>query len=379
MKKVLYFDCFAGISGDMTLGALLDLGIDKEEFLKEMEKINVDGFKIEFGRAEKNGIGALDVNVILENEGHEHHHGHNHHHEHDTHHVHNEHKHEEGHAHIHSHEEGQCCGRHKNHEHGHMSGLGELFKAQNHMDHEHGQPHMHEGHCGHHGAGHHHKGHVLSSLIDENTVPAEHKHEEGHAHHSHGEGQCCGSHANHDHAHHGEHVHRNVFDVNNIIDESSISENAKALAKRIFMKVAEAEAKVHGKSVDEVHFHEVGALDSIVDIIGTAILIDMIKPDEIYSSVVNDGFGFINCQHGQIPVPVPATAEIFAAANVVSRQIDVDTELVTPTGAAIIAELATGYGSAPAMKMLKTGYGSGKKNISIPNVLRVVLGERHDQ
>ena len=302
MGKILYFDCFAGISGDMTLGALLDLGIDKEAFLEEIKKINVDGFKIELGRAEKNGIGAVDVDVdvgIEGDEGGHHHHDHGHAHE-------NCHGHEHGHKHCHSHEDG------------------------------HEAIHHHEEWCGH-----------------------EHKH-------------------NHDHDHHHGHVHRNLFDVNKIIDESSISDKAKELAKKIFMRVAEAEAKVHGKSLEEVHFHEVGALDSIVDIIGTAILIDMINPDEIYASVVNDGYGFIECQHGQIPVPVPATAEIFSSSNVVSRQIDIDTELVTPTGAAIIAELAESYGPAPVMNILKTGYGAGKKNIKIPNVLRVMLGERHE-
>lgn len=276
--KALYFDCFAGISGDMTLGALLDLGVDKDKFIEEISKINVEGFKIEFGRVEKNGINAFDVDVIIDGFEEEHDHLH--------------HEHEEEHDHLH----------HHNHEH----------------DHEHGD--------------HHH----------------------------------------HDH----NHVHRNLFDVNKIIDDSTISDNAKELAKKIFMRVALAESKVHGKAIDEVHFHEVGALDSIVDIIGTAICIDLLKPDKIYSSVVNDGYGFIICQHGQIPVPVPATAEIFANSNVVSRQIDVEMELVTPTGAAIIAELPESYGVCPTMKVVKTGYGAGKRNSKIPNVLRVMLGEK---
>lgn len=106
------------------------------------------------------------------------------------------------------------------------------------------------------------------------------------------------------------------------------------------MRVANAESKVHNKPLDEIHFHEVGAIDSIIDIVGTAILINKINPDKIISSVVNDGYGFIECAHGTISVPVPATSEIFSASNVRFRQIDIDTELVTPTGAAIIAELA---------------------------------------
>ena len=192
-----------------------------------------------------------------------------------------------------------------------------------------------------------------------------HEHEHAHTH-------------EHSHEHTHAHVHRNINDINTIIDNSTIADSAKDLAKRIFMRVAKAEAKVHGKTLEEVHFHEVGALDSIVDIIGTAVLIDMIKPDKIYSSVVNDGHGFIKCQHGLMPVPAPATAEIFADSKVVYKQIDVTNEMVTPTGAAIIAELAESYGMCPQMNIIKTGYGAGKREFSIPNLLRVVVGEIED-
>ena len=304
--KALYFDCFSGISGDMTLGALLDLGLDKDAFLAEMAKLNVEGFEIKIGRTEKSGIGAQDVDVILTNGEFvdEHHH--------------HEHTHEHTHEHEHSHDE-------HTHEH--------------HHDHEHTPEHEH------------HHDH-------------EHMHEHDHAHtHEH----------SHEHTH--AHVHRNINDIKTIIDNSTIADSAKDLAKRIFMRVAKAEAKVHGKTLEEVHFHEVGALDSIVDIIGTAVLIDMIKPDKIYASVVNDGHGFIKCQHGLMPVPAPATAEIFAASDVVYKQIDVNNEMVTPTGAAIIAELAESYGMCPQMNIIKTGYGAGKREFSIPNLLRVVLGE----
>jgi len=127
------------------------------------------------------------------------------------------------------------------------------------------------------------------------------------------------------------HEHRNLSDINKIIDESTLNENVKILAKKIFLRVAKAEAKVHNKSLDEVHFHEVGAVDSIIDIVGTAILVNKINPEKIFSSIVNDGYGFIECAHGTMAVPVPATSEIFASSNVKFRQIDVDTELVTPT------------------------------------------------
>ena len=221
--KTLYFDCSSGISGNMTLGALLEIVGDERYLLEELKRLNVDGYKIEISKQVKNGITGTYVDVILEHE-------------------------------------------------------------QHHHDHEH--THVHE----------------------------------------------------HEHEHHHHHEHRNLYDVNNIIDNSSLDENTKALAKRIFLRVAKAESKVHNKPLDEVHFHEVGAIDSIVDIVGTAILINKINPDKVIASVVNDGYGFIECAHGTMAVPVPATSEIFAASNVKFRQIDIDTELVTPTGAAIIAE-----------------------------------------
>ena len=140
------------------------------------------------------------------------------------------------------------------------------------------------------------------------------------------------------------------------------------------MRVALAESKVHNETLENVHFHEVGAIDSIVDIVGTAILITHLSPDKIYSSVVNDGYGFIECAHGTISVPAPATSEIFAASQVLSRQIDIDTELVTPTGAAIIAELSESFGIMPIMNVQKIGWGCGSKDLKIPNVLKVSLG-----
>ncbi len=179
----------------------------------------------------------------------------------------------------------------------------------------------------------------------------------------------------HEHDHHHPHEHRNLFDVERIIDESEIDEKAKDLAKRIFRRVAVAESKVHNETLENVHFHEVGAIDSIVDIIGTAVLVTYLNPDVIYSSIVNDGYGFIECAHGTIAVPVPATSEIFAASKVVSRQIAIDTELVTPTGAAIIAELASSFGMMPAMNVTKIGWGCGTKELPIPNVLKVSMGE----
>ncbi len=265
--KTLYFDCSSGISGNMTLGALIEILGNEDYLLEELKKLNVPGYHIEISKKVKNGITGTYVDVILE----EHNHSHEHEHEHE----------------------------------------------------------------------HHHE-----------------KNEEQHYH---------------THEHH--HEHRNLNDVNKIIDDSLLDDKVKKLAKNIFMRVAKAESKVHNKPLDQVHFHEVGAIDSIVDIVGTAILINKINPDRIISSIVNDGYGFIECAHGIMSVPVPATSEIFANSEVKFRQIDVDTELVTPTGAAIIAELAEEFTTLPAMVTEKVGWGIGSKDLKLPNVLKVYYGE----
>ena len=293
--KALYFECFSGISGNMTLGALLDLGIVSQEYLlSELAKLKVDGYKIEIKKDQKNAIGATHVDVILE---HPEHPDVPHHHEH-------------------------------------------------HEDRELTHEEMHILNLPHDGDKHYHLSDLTHEQIHQLGVP---------------------------HGHH--HDQRNLYMIEKIIDDSEISEGAKALAKKIFMRVALAESKVHQETLENVHFHEVGAVDSIVDIIGTAILIDAIKPDVIYSSVVHDGYGFIHCAHGMIPVPVPATSEILAARGATLKQIDIDTELVTPTGAAIISELASSFGLMPEMKVEKLGWGSGTKNLKIPNILRVCYGE----
>ena len=212
---------------------------------------------------------------------------------------------------------------------------------------------------------------ILEHQHEHSHVLDEHMHEEENHihHHEHGE----------EHHGHHHHEHRNLQDVCKIIDNSSIDEASKELAKRIFMRVAKAESKVNNKPLEEVHFHEVGAIDSIIDIVGTAILINKIHPDKIISSVVNDGYGFIECAHGRMAVPVPATSEIFANSDVEFRQIDIDTELVTPTGAAIIAELSSEFTTLPAMKIEKIGWGAGTKDLKIPNVLKVYYGEMQEQ
>jgi len=171
-----------------------------------------------------------------------------------------------------------------------------------------------------------------------------------------------------------EHVHRHLSDIEKIILGSSLPDSVKKLSMNIFMKIATAEAAVHGIGVDEVHFHEVGAIDSIIDIAGAAICFNTLKVGTVYVSDVELGGGFVNCDHGRLPVPAPATAEIIKGIPV--RTGGVDFEATTPTGAAILAALGTDFGGRSQVKILKTGYGVGHKDHpAIPNLLRVHLGE----
>ena len=171
-----------------------------------------------------------------------------------------------------------------------------------------------------------------------------------------------------------EHAHRHLSDIEKIINESSLSDRDKKLSMKIFMKIATAEALVHDIPVEEVHFHEVGAIDSIIDVAGAAICFNALNVDAVFISEVELGSGFVNCEHGKLPVPAPATAEIIKGIPV--RTGGVDFEATTPTGAAILSVLGTGYCSGQAVKIEKTAYGVGHKDHpDVPNLLRVSLGE----
>jgi TIGR00299 family protein len=285
-KKVLYFDCFSGISGDMTIGALLDLGINQEAFLAELKKINIDEFEVEIKPGLKKGISGTDFTVHLKDDTHTHEHLH------EPDHQHTDHHHDHGHEH---------------HQHDHLP----------------------------HGLHHH---------VHEQQPEKPHDHAQS----------------------------RNLHDIYEIIDKSELSDFVKEMSKKIFMEVAVAEAKIHAKTIDEVHFHEVGAVDSIVDIIGAAICIEMLKVDEIQCSEINLGSGFVHCEHGIFPVPAPATLEILKGVPVYSK--NAKKELTTPTGAAILKAVCSEYGVSPEFTIDKIGYGLGKRDMETPNVLRVVLG-----
>ncbi len=168
-------------------------------------------------------------------------------------------------------------------------------------------------------------------------------------------------------------VYRHPKDLNAIVDNSDFDENIKKTAKNIFLKIAEAEAKVHNMPVEKVHYHEIGAVDTIVDVVGALVGLRMLGINKIICSKINVGTGFVEFSHGRYPVPAPATAEILLGVPVYSNETV--GELVTPTGAALITEIADSFGLMPEMNVSKIGYGAGSKDFEQPNVLRLLLGE----
>ena len=237
--KVLCYDCFSGISGDMNLGAMIDLGIDKKYLINELNKLNIKGWELIAEKDQRHGIRGTKVTV--------------------------------------------------------------------------------------------------KQIHHENT-------------------------------------HRSFSDIEKIINNSELSDEIKALSLKIFMKVATAEASVHGIPIEEVHFHEVGAIDSIIDIVGAAICFNALNVKAVHVTEVELGGGFVECDHGKLPVPAPATADIIKGIPV--RKGGVNFEATTPTGAAILSALGTDFGSNPQLRIEKTAYGVGKKdNPETPNLLRVFLGE----
>jgi uncharacterized protein (TIGR00299 family) protein len=237
--KIAYFDCFAGISGDMTLGALIGAGADPVRLREGLAGLRVGGYRIEIGRKIKGPIEATDVRVLL----------------------------------------------------------------------------------------------------DETPLPH----------------------------------HRQLKEILETIRGANLSDRVKQTAERIFNRLAEAEGRVHGRSPEEVHFHEVGAVDAIVDIVGTAICLEMIGWPKVVAGPMPTFHGYAKGSHGTFPLPAPATTELLR--GVPWRKLDIEGELVTPTGAAIIAEIASGFGEMPAMTVESIGYGAGKSDFGIPNVLRVMVGE----
>ena len=279
-----YFDMFSGISGNMVLGALIDLGLDLDELNKELDKLGLsDEFNIKLKKVIKEGISGTHVEVeLLEVHGH-------------------------------------------------------------HHEHKKQDEHIHKDDCS--------AQKVNTYSKNKNLEINERKHR-----HSHG---------------------RDLNNINRIIDNSSLSENIKEKSKSIFLNLAKAEAKIHATTVDKIHFHEVGAVDAIVDIVGSVIGLELLEVKNILASRIHTGTGFVNCQHGKMPIPAPATMELLTDVPIYSTGIK--SELVTPTGAAIITTLASDFLSRPEMEIVASGYGAGSRDLEIPNLLRINLGNILDQ
>lgn len=282
--RTLYLDAFSGISGDMFLGAMLDLGLDFEQLKAELEKLHVKGYSLTRERLAKSSIYGTSFDV-------------------------------------------QVAG---------------------------GKDHGFVEH--HHAADHHHA-----------DDAADHATHADHDHHDHQDGH---------HHHHG--AARHLSDILDLIHASDLSDNVKTHAEAIFTEIAQAEATVHHMPLADVHFHEVGALDSIVDIVGCCVALELMDIDEVQASPLTDGSGFINVAHGQMPVPVPAVMQMRVGSRVpIQQRLDIHTELITPTGMGIVKTMVKDFGPLPENATpLKVGYGFGQRDTGGFNALRAVLFEK---
>jgi pyridinium-3,5-bisthiocarboxylic acid mononucleotide nickel chelatase len=314
VAKTAYFDCFSGASGDMVLGALLDLGLPLDGLREALGSLAIEYGGVSAERVLRAGVAATRFRAAAD----------------------------EGVAHAASASRSEA----------------------------------------HHDAGHH-------AHDDTRAGRAGHNHEHGHAHdsgHSHSHhhdashGHGHGEHAEHaEHAEHGEHAalhaHHSLTDIARYIERSALSRAGKDRAVALFQKLAEAEAAIHAVPIDRIHLHEVGALDSIIDIVGAVFGMEWLGADEIVVSPLNVGSGTVWCAHGEFPVPAPATARLLAGVPIYAGTVA--NELVTPTGALLMTSYAHRFGPLPAMRVMQIGYGAGSRDFERhPNVLRVLVGER---
>lgn len=171
-------------------------------------------------------------------------------------------------------------------------------------------------------------------------------------------------------------AYRHLKDLNQVVEASDLDENIKITAKEIFLKIGQAEAKIHNQPLDKVHFHEISGVDTIIDVVGALIGLRLLGVEKIMASKLNVGSGFVEFSHGKFPVPAPATAEILKGTPIYST--DIEAEMVTPTGAAIITTISENFGEMPEIQVERIGYGAGRRDLSQPNVLRVFIGETTD-
>lgn len=287
MSKILYVECNSGISGDMTVASLIDLGVNEKKLIDTLKTLPIDGYSIEISRVKKSGIDCCDFNVILEKEI-------------------------------------------DNHDHD--------------MEYLHGK--------------------------NEENISHHDQEDEHHTHYH-------DDHQSQEHHHH--HEHRGLNEILSIINSSKLTENARKIAIDTFQILAEAEAKAHGTTINEVHFHEVGAIDSIIDIAAVAICIDELGITDVIFSKLCEGTGTIRCQHGVLSIPVPAVANILSMHDIPVQIMDIHGEFVTPTGAAIVAALRTRTHLPESFNIKKIGIGAGKRNYERPSMLRAMLIEESEK
>lgn len=303
--RTLYFDCFSGVSGDMLLGALVDLGVDTRALEREIAKLGLENIRLVESRVERSTLSAVKIDVVvgdkIEAPG----------------------------------------GRPE--EYGHLDPAKAPAKVNRHSrshahgrthDHHHEHPHEHE----HLGQGSEH-------------MPVGHSHEHGH------DGRS-----------------RTLAEILDLIARAELPERVKERAMRAFGRLGEAEARMHGTTPESVHFHEVGAADAIVDVVGSMLGFEMLGVERFVCSPINVGGGSVTFSHGTFPVPAPATAELLRGAPIYSGETRL--ELATPTGAAVVSTVATEFGPMPELRVDRVGYGAGARDVPRrPNVLRLLLGD----
>ena len=337
--KTLYFDCGMGAAGDMLMASLYEICPDKAGFLKTMNEMGLTGLSVEAEPAVKCGITGTHMKVTIHGEEEEsvdvdlqkHVHDHAEHHEHANDH----------HEHCHDHE---AAGNHHHHEtetHHH-----EMAADMADNTHIHAYDHDHQPDHDHH---------------DEHDFHHTHTHEETHTEEDSG---------------HPHHHHASMAGITHIIEHLNLPDEVKKDVVAVYHLIAEAESHVHGKTVEEIHFHEVGTADAIADIAGVCLLMHMIAPKKVIASPIHVGSGNVHCAHGILPVPAPATAFILQGLPIYSGVIK--GELCTPTGAALLKHFVTEFKEMPVMRTAAIGYGMGKKDFERANCVRVLLGETEE-
>ena len=310
--KTLYIECAMGAAGDMLTAALLELMPDKEAALAKLNAMGIPGVAFEAEPSAKCGITGTHMRVLIHGEE----------------------------------EESVPCGhthaQEDHHEHNHAH------------EHHHEHDHVHERH-------HEHDHHV-------HTHAHAHVQEDAHCHDSDA----------HDHAHHHEHdahhhAHHGMAEIRSLIAGLAVSETVKEKALAVYQSIAEAESRVHGAEVDQIHFHEVGSMDAVADVTAVCLLMELLAPEQVIVSPIHVGSGTVLCAHGRLPVPAPATALILEGMPIYGGSVQ--GELCTPTGAALLKTFADSFGPMPPMTVAKTGYGMGTKNFEQANCLRAMLGE----